>query len=145
MQKYNLVIVLLTTTLLGGCSLGGFTTGSTSNPQAETNPMSVSTPPTSSSQAKTTTPASAAPTSKVTLTIDNPRDGSTTSTPTVVLKGRTVPNAEVSVNETEIKATATGVFAVTVDLNEGENSISVLANDADGNYAETEVLVTYTP
>jgi hypothetical protein len=81
----------------------------------------------------------------ITLTVTSPVDNSQVQTSTVAVTGKTVPNAEVSVNDKDIKANATGVFSVTISLDEGENPIMVVANDANGNAAEQEITITYIP
>lgn len=83
--------------------------------------------------------------SKVTLNITSPLDGSTVSTPVLKIVGQTAANADVSVNDSEIKADASGNFTFSLQLDEGDNDIVVVANDASGNSAEREFVVTYTP
>jgi hypothetical protein len=55
--------------------------------------------------------------------------------------GKTVPGANVIVNEYEMKADATGVFSRTVSLDEGENYISIVAYTDTGEVAETELMI----
>ena len=81
----------------------------------------------------------------LTLEVTAPKDQATVTTAQVTVKGKTAPLAEVAVNDQDLKADSKGNFTVTVLLDEGENYISVIANDADGNYAEKELTVTYTP
>jgi hypothetical protein len=61
------------------------------------------------------------------------------------VQGKTSANAEVFVNDKEAKADASGSFSIAIVLDEGENIISVAANDASGNYASQDLTVTYTP
>jgi hypothetical protein len=77
------------------------------------------------------------------LSVTSPADKSTVTSPTVTVRGKTAPNADVFVNDAEAKADANGSFAVSVTLDEGENPIVISVNDADGNYAEQELSVTY--
>jgi hypothetical protein len=79
------------------------------------------------------------------LMIASPQHLSTVSTPSVVIKGTTSPKAEVFVNDKDLIADSKGNFSVTVNLDEGENTISVSANDADGNFAAEDIVVTYEP
>lgn len=79
------------------------------------------------------------------LTITSPSNGQTFTTNQVTVKGKTSPNAEVFVNDEELTADASGNFSQALTLEEGENYILVVANDADGNFAEKEISVTYTP
>lgn len=79
----------------------------------------------------------------VPLTISEPLNNITTSNPTVSVKGTTVGNADVSVNEKDIKADAQGNFSATITLDEGENIIAVLAADQVGNFVEQDLIVTF--
>ncbi len=89
-----------------------------------------------------TTPAAVTP---MTLSITSPTNGSTVTSSSVSVRGRTVPKADVFVNELEGKADASGNFAISVTLDEGENYFVVLANDEFGNAAEAELTVSYAP
>lgn len=79
------------------------------------------------------------------LTVIAPTDQSVSSVSTVSVQGNTVPNAEVSVNDKEVKADSAGNFSVSITLDEGENTIMVVANDADGKAVEKDIVVTYVP
>jgi hypothetical protein len=81
--------------------------------------------------------------SEITLTISSPVNGSTVTTPTIIVRGKTKPNAEVFVNDEDTIADASGNFSVSLSLDEGDNPIVVSANDADGNVAEKEFTVNY--
>ncbi len=81
--------------------------------------------------------------SQIALTITSPLAGATVKTQSVTLKGKTAPNAEVFVNDTKTMADAEGNFSATVTLDEGENTIVVVANDADGNSTETQFIINY--
>lgn len=83
--------------------------------------------------------------SQIPLTVTSPATGSTVNSASVAVKGKTVPNAEVNVNDKMVKADSTGAFSANVALEEGDNTLIVMAVDEDGNSAETEVAVTYTP
>ena len=79
----------------------------------------------------------------VVLTITSPANGASVSTGSVTLRGKTVANADVSVNDTDVKADSSGNFSASVTLDEGENTIVVVANDSNGNNTEAEITVTY--
>ena len=81
-------------------------------------------------------------TNQITLTVTSPANNATVTSGTVTVRGKTVPNADVFVNDTETKADASGNFSAFVTLDEGENSIIIVANDANGNTAEQEIMVT---
>lgn len=84
-------------------------------------------------------------TSGITLTISSPSNNTTVSGSSLTVKGKTVSGAEVFVNDLETKADTSGNFSVSLTLEEGENYILVVANDATGNYSEKELSITYTP
>ncbi len=94
---------------------------------------------------QTTYPSSTGGTaSSLTLSVASPTDGAEVTSPTVIVKGKTMPNAEVFVNDTNGTADTNGNFSIATSLDEGENTVIVIVNDADGNVAEQELTVTYT-
>lgn len=80
---------------------------------------------------------------QIALTITKPVDQTVVTTPTVVVSGKTVPNADVSVNDQELTADAQGNFSVTVNLEDGDNYIDITVNDQNGQSAQKEIMVTY--
>lgn len=78
----------------------------------------------------------------LTLTISSPQDNSTVSSSSIMIVGKTVANAEVSVNDIDTKADGNGNFSATVSLDEGDNTVTVVANDLNGNYTEKELTLT---
>ena len=98
--------------------------------------VSVSQPPTAPAEGETTSVNQ-----ELSLDITLPANNSTVNTPSTLVKGTTSPNAEVFVNEKELKADNSGQFSATVALEEGENYILIAANDDLGNYAEMEITV----
>lgn len=103
--------------------------------------QSVTTVPTSTS----TTPKIIKSESAIPLTVTFPTDGLEVTTPAISVSGRTSKGADVAVNEKDVKADTDGNFLVTINLEEGENFISVIASDELGNVSEKEITVTYTP
>lgn len=81
----------------------------------------------------------------ITLEVTSPANNSKTSSSELILKGKTVPNAEVLVNDEETRADTSGNFSVNVAMEEGENIIIVFVNDQNGDYVEKEIKVIYTP
>jgi hypothetical protein len=75
--------------------------------------------------------------------ITSPSDQSTITSPSITLRGKTVAQAEVFVNEKETIADAGGNFSVNLILEEGDNPIMVVANDQSGNVGESEITVIY--
>ena len=91
----------------------------------------------------TTTPIST--NAGLSLIVTSPTTGQTVTTAQVTIKGKTSPKAEVFVNDAELIADGSGNFSQVVVLEEGENYILVVANDADGNFAEKELSITFEP
>jgi hypothetical protein len=83
--------------------------------------------------------------SAISLAISSPTNNITVTSKSLVVRGKTIPKAEVFVNDAETRADDSGSFSVTLTLDEGENYILVVANDADGNFSEKELTITYTP
>lgn len=81
--------------------------------------------------------------SQIELIISDPADGAVVSSPQLLIRGKTAPNAEVFINDKDTTADGNGNFSATLTLDEGENLIIVTANDAEGNMAEKELVVTY--
>ncbi len=121
------------------------TPGPLVTPSEQTSP-SMSAVGTSTNAKATSTPAPTIPPStKIALSISSPSNGATVTKSSLKVKGKTTAGAEVFVNELETKADADGNFSVSITLDEGENFIIVMANDASGNVAEAELTVTYNP
>lgn len=112
-----------------------------------TQESAVQTTPTggSSTPTKAATKDALVLTSGITLTISTPSNNTTVSNSSLAVKGKTVAGAEVFINNAETKADANGNFSVKLTLEEGENYILIVANDAAGNYSEKELSITYTP
>lgn len=91
------------------------------------------------------TPSATKPVNQISLLITQPTNGQVLSAATVNVAGKTVANAEVSVNDKDVKADPTGNFSTAVNLDEGDNPIMVTAFDVDGNTSEQELTVTYQP
>lgn len=89
------------------------------------------------------TSATLAQTQQIELTISNPQEGAKVTKPQLLVRGKTVPDAEVFINDKEATADGNGNFSVTLTLDEGDNLIIVTANDEYGNIAEKELVVMY--
>lgn len=76
------------------------------------------------------------------IELTNLKDKDVVKTSLLNIKGKTVANAEVFINDKETKADALGSFSVSLTLDEGENTIVISANDSLGNYIEKEITVT---
>lgn len=94
------------------------------------------------SSAKTGTPGPEETAAAFSLTVTQPLDNTVTSERTVQVKGRTRPQAVVSVSNEIVVAGADGNFAATITLDDGVNIIEVLASDEAGNQASVTLVVT---
>jgi hypothetical protein len=75
-----------------------------------------------------------------TLEITSPENGATVSTAVLEVTGKTVPGAEVFVNETLVKPDQDGHFRQKVTLQEGENFLLITAgNETDDAEVERTV------
>ncbi len=83
-------------------------------------------------------------TDEINLTISSPESGITVDTNAVTVSGSTEPSASVAINDGEVTASKDGSFKTIVSLDEGENYISVVAYNEQGNVAERELLVMRT-
>jgi len=94
----------------------------------------------------TPSPASNADSSSIpasiSLTVSEPQDNTITDESTIEVKGQTNPGAVVSVNEVVTIADANGNFDATVSLDEGPNTIEIIASDEAGNQASATLIVT---
>lgn len=82
---------------------------------------------------------------QISLIVSSPTKNQVVTAATLTVSGKTVPNADVSVNDKDLKANAQGNFSALVTLDEGENEIVVTASDDAGNFSEWQTTVTYTP
>jgi hypothetical protein len=87
-------------------------------------------------------PSSPTTTTGISLTVSEPQDNTITDVDTIEVKGHTDPQAVVSVNEEITTADANGDFDATVSLEEGPNTIEVVASDEEGNQASVNLIVT---
>jgi hypothetical protein len=93
------------------------------------------------------TPTSA-PQSVVNATLDlvimSPQSDTTVNATSITVKGTVNPKAYVIINEYDITPGKDGSFEQKIALDEGENYISIVAYDDDGNSSERELLVVRT-
>jgi|GEM_PF-2132961 len=76
------------------------------------------------------------------LEITTPKENDVVSSSLLTVRGKTLPKADVFVNDKELKADSNGNFSTNITLDEGENMIVVVSNDDMGNYLEREFLVS---
>lgn len=84
-------------------------------------------------------------TSGLPFTLFYPPDGISVSQPTIQVTGGTRVDATVGVNGTPVEPNALGIFSTTVPLEQGINSIEIVATDLQGNIRFQNVVVFYTP
>lgn len=90
-----------------------------------------------------TTTSGTAQASEIPLTVSTPSNNLTVSTSSIAVSGKTTASADVSVNDQDIKADTAGNFSTTLTLDEGENTIDIVASDKNGNFAEKELTVNF--
>lgn len=79
------------------------------------------------------------------LDVTAPQNESTVKAATIEVKGRTVADAVVSVNGQAVQVNADGTFSTNVKLDEGPNTIEVIASDFQGNKASRVLTVIFVP
>ncbi len=79
------------------------------------------------------------------LEILEPADETVVADPTLVVVGRTTPDAVVSVAEQTVDVNAEGDFVAIVTLNVGANVIEVAASDLSGTQESSVLAVIYLP
>jgi hypothetical protein len=107
-----------------------------------------STLPTSSPSQTGTKPAvqnKTTPVRNLTLQITTPQDESVVTTATITVTGKTSSGAVVSINGKLADVDAVGGFKFRLLLDEGPNTIEVVASDRDGHELSQILLVIYEP
>lgn len=82
------------------------------------------------------------------IEIESPAEGSTVElrrNQLTTIRGKTEPNARVSIDGRLVYANAEGNFSSTYELKEGENKIEIRATDRGGNESEKVLTVTFRP
>jgi len=109
---------------------------STAQPTAAPQPTVVATP---------TAPTPTETPDTLFLNVASPANESVVSAKEVEVKGQTTPDAVVTVDSQIAEVDATGGFAVKVTLEEGPNTIELLASDFQGNQVSQVIMVVYVP
>lgn len=76
------------------------------------------------------------------LTISSPRSNEAVDDTNILIKGMTVPQTLIMVNEFELTADTQGNFSKSLSLDEGENYINIVAYNSEGQVVEKELIVT---
>lgn len=131
--------LLATALLLASCSRGA---APTSAPPPAAGPAPAAAPPQAAPPA-TADRAVATAAATFFLEIAAPKDQSVVAESSVLVEGRTVPDAVVSVNGQPVEVDASGKFSTRVTLESGPNAIEVIASDFRGNYQPKVITVVY--
>jgi len=78
------------------------------------------------------------------LEVAAPKDESVVQESSVQVRGRTAPDAVVSVNGQPVEVDASGNFSATITLEKGPNSIEVIASDFWGAQQSRVISLIYT-
>ena len=120
--------------LLFGCGLVPLSVPDQATTQNE--PLSSDTLPSSTPLKLSTGP--------FTLTIFSPADQAVVAQPQVDLRGEVSAPAVLTINE-DTYVLDQGAFTETVPLQEGLNSVQIVASDMDGNEVDSILTITYQP
>lgn len=110
-------------------------------PTATVTPVPTATP--TPEPTPTSTPRSV--TFNLALDFEGIGDESVVRSDTVLLRGRTTPDAIVSVNGVIIPVQADGTFELTLALDPGPNLIEIVASDLDGNSVSSSLAIISIP
>lgn len=72
------------------------------------------------------------------LDVSQPQDQVSVTSPTVIVSGRTDPEAKVSINNQEIQADLSGKFSQEIKLSDSVNTITITANSKSGKTTKVE-------
>ncbi|MBI4336357.1 MAG: hypothetical protein HY683_00810 [Chloroflexi bacterium] len=151
MNRLVLALALGTITVAVACAQPSPTPPPTVAP-SPTPPVAASPTPTVGLLPTSTATPTAGPTSTPEATVSpvsfflevlSPTDETVVRQASVEVKGRSVPDAVVSVNGQVASLAADGTFSATVPLQEGPNTIEVLASDFQGGRASRLLTVIY--
>ena len=85
------------------------------------------------------------PTPEFFLAVTQPADDSIIDADKVEVRGRTSPDAVVSINGELVEVDEEGNFTMMVVLEEGPNIIEVIASDLEGNQESHTLVIMYVP
>jgi len=91
----------------------------------------------------TSTPRSG--TFNLSLDLEGIGDESVVRSDTVLLRGRTAPDAIVSVNGVIVEVQSDGTFELTLALDPGPNLVEIVASDLDGNTVSSSLAIISIP
>lgn len=137
MKLLTLVSITAAVGLLAACSSKA---APTSTPSLPALPPQVATSP-----AATIAPGQTVAPQGFFLVVSSPADETVVATSALTTKGQTSPDAVVSVNGQVATVDGDGNFTASVTLQQGPNSIDVIASDFYGNQKSMVVNVIYAP
>ena len=79
------------------------------------------------------------------VTLTSPADETVVSAPQVDVAGQAPAETVISIGDSITVVDASGQFSIPVPLEEGPNSLEIVASDADGNQVSATLVVTYDP
>ena len=79
------------------------------------------------------------------VTLTSPADETVVSTPQVDVAGQAPVETVISIGDSITVVDASGQFSIPVPLEEGPNSLDIVASDPDGNQVSVTLTVTYDP
>ena len=113
-------------------------------PTATVSPTPTATPEPTSTPTETATPEPTLPT-ELFLEMITPADESVVNQATIFVRGRTTPDAVVSIDGETIGVNAQGEFSVELSLQEGPNIIEIAVSNLTGDQESTLLSVIYIP
>lgn len=142
-KSYTFLIVIL---IILALVVGGFALyrSTTMTPPSTPRPATLTPPPVVQPHPPKSDTDQISQNNTLPLTIISPQNNFQASSSALVVSGITAPNADVSVNDKDLKADAAGHFSSPLTLDPGDNYILVLASSPDG-ASELQLTVTYTP
>ena len=131
---------------VGGFALYRSTTANKAASSKETNTSADTLPviPTPSPPPPLTQEEQVAKKNTLSLIISTPQNNSQVTSPNIIVSGMTGASADVSINDKDLKADASGKFSSSITLEEGDNYILVVAS-SESDAAEWQGTLTYTP
>lgn len=144
-MKKNTVILVVLVCVIGIGAILLFRARGTNTPSVEVPTITTPVPTTQTGIRSTSETMKEIPSAVKTipLVVSSPIDGAVVTSASLSVRGKTVPHAEVFINDVETRADVSGNFTAQITLDEGENTVVVMVNDADGNTADKELTVAY--
>jgi hypothetical protein len=148
MKKINIVIIgtIILLLFIGVCIVilpkSGFPLSFPNQNSKSSEIPEVSKSPISSPTAEEVSSSNSVIDNTIPLEITSLQNNTTVSEGLISLSGKTAPFADVIINDIEIKADPTGLFSQSIQLDEGENYISIVSY-TDTGAAEKEIEVTW--